>query len=364
MTADITLRGPDDVLAVLPYQLGYHPRDSVVVVCLRDGRMGLVARADLPPENQVVGASAALLGPVLRDRPRSAIIIGFEDDEHASFPMLLAVVEGLEREAVEVLDVLVVRDGRRSSPLCVEGCCPSEGVPVSEPADVPAVAEFILAGRSPLPRREDVEALVEPDPRACHGVAEAVGRKSSRPARTTDRRQRSARAWAAVLAEEPGAGPSPREVADLAMGLADIPWRDGVIAWLAPGVLPAGVLDVHVVQRLDRSLPRWAGMGSGVSGPSGEDRLGERGELHERLVRLCRAVPDECVAEAAAVCTLVAAVCWSDGDGALARSAVDRAIRLAPDYRLAQLLERVIDDGVRVVSSPDPGDTRSLGRAG
>ncbi|MGB7819365.1 MAG: DUF4192 domain-containing protein, partial [Ornithinibacter sp.] len=261
MTADITLRGPDDVLAVLPYQLGYHPRDSVVVVCLRDRLMGLVARADLPPDDRVLEATDALLGPVLRDRPQGAIVLGFEDREHASTPMLLAVVEGLERAGAEVLDVLVVRDARRYSPLCVEGCCPSDGVPVAEPAGVPAVAELVLAGRSPFPRREDIEALVQPDSLAADGVAEAVTRRHAHPGRITDRRRRAAAAWAVVLAEpsEPGAGPSPREVADLATGLADIAWRDGVVAWLAPGVLPAGVLDSRVVQRLARTLPRWAG---------------------------------------------------------------------------------------------------------
>ncbi|MFL6153750.1 MAG: DUF4192 family protein, partial [Ornithinibacter sp.] len=46
MTADITLRGPGDVVAILPYQLGYHPHDSVVVISLKGKRVGLVARAD------------------------------------------------------------------------------------------------------------------------------------------------------------------------------------------------------------------------------------------------------------------------------------------------------------------------------
>ena len=48
MTADITLRGPGDVVAILPYQLGYHPRDSVVVISLRGRRVGLVARSRPP----------------------------------------------------------------------------------------------------------------------------------------------------------------------------------------------------------------------------------------------------------------------------------------------------------------------------
>ena len=45
----IRLGGPSDILAVLPYQLGFHPRESLVVVSLHGTRMGLVQRIDLPP---------------------------------------------------------------------------------------------------------------------------------------------------------------------------------------------------------------------------------------------------------------------------------------------------------------------------
>ena len=77
---------------------------------------------------------------------------------------------------------------------------------------------------------------------------------------------------------------------------------------------------------------------------------GERDELLHRLLALCRSVPDECPDEAAAVCTVAAHVAWVGGDGAIARAAVERALRLAPDYRLAQLLEALIDAGMRLPS--------------
>ena len=194
MTADITLRGPGDVLAVLPYQLGYHPRDSVVVVSLHERQIGLVLRSDLPPDEHVALVSASLVGPVIRERSDSVLVVGFEEVEHASIPLLLAVVEGLEEMCVEVLDVQVVRDGRRYSPLCADSCCPPEGEPVPGPEEVPAVAEFVLQGRSPLSGRGQVDALVEPDPRQAQAVAKALTRRAARPGRVTDRRRRSARA--------------------------------------------------------------------------------------------------------------------------------------------------------------------------
>lgn len=377
MTADITLRGPGDVLAVLPYQLGYHPRDSVVVVSLHERQIGLVLRSDLPPDEHVAEVSGSLVGPVLRERAGSVIVIGFEEVAHRSTPMLLAVVEDLERSGVEVLDVQVVRAGRRYSPLCAQACCPPEGEPVPGPQDVPAVAEFVLRGRSPLRDRRQVDALVAPDPELVPGVADALAQRAARPGRVTDRRRRSARAWGMLLGE-PGAmddvvpSLSPHVVADLATGLADIPWRDGVIAWLAPGVLPLDVIDRHVVARLRRTMPRWGDMGAGLMADTSGRRVGwashadvgldtERHELMERLLGLCRAVPDSTADAAAAVCTLAASVSWSDGDGAVARAAIDRAVRLRPGYRLGYLLERVIDQGVRVGAARAGADRRTSG---
>lgn len=376
MTADITLRGPGDILAVLPYQLGYQPRDSVVVVSLRGRQVGLVVRTDLPPEGHVKSAVSALVGPLLRDGATSVFVVGYEDAVDASLPSLLAIVEQLERAGVDVVDVAVVRHGRRFSPICSDPCCPSEGVALPDPANVPAVAEYVARGRSPLVSRAAVESLVAPDPDRCEGVADAVATRSRLPRR----RRRSAAAWEVLLSREvPGvarvgadAGApviTPGLVADAATGLADIAWRDGLVAWLAPGVLPSGLLDGHVVALLRSSLPTWGGMGFPPWGSANPRRGGEesgaspaeelvdddaagRQELLQRLLTVCRSVPDACPDEAAAVCTVTAHVAWVSGDGALARSAVDRALRLSPAYRLARLLERLVDHGLRL---PDAG---------
>jgi hypothetical protein len=68
-TTTIRLKGPADLLTSLPYQLGYHPKDSIVVVCMNNGRVGLVQRLDLPPIEHVVDALASMLEPMMRQRP-------------------------------------------------------------------------------------------------------------------------------------------------------------------------------------------------------------------------------------------------------------------------------------------------------
>ena len=369
MTADITLRGPGDVVAILPYQLGYHPRDSAVVISLRGKKVGLVARTDLPPEKFVDEVVSSLMGPLVRDGATSVIVVGYEDEPDTSQPLLVAMVEQLERAGIEVVDVAVVRDGRRYSPICSEPCCPPEGVALPDPADVPGVAEYVALGRSPLRSRGAVEELVAPEPWRCLGVARAVDSRSRMPRG----RRRSVAAWKGLL--DPGeAGrrpPDRRAVADLALGLADIPWRDGLIAWLVPTVLPTEEIDPRVMALLCAAMPTWGGMGPAptperrtlrVVPGDGSALAGERADLLHRVLALCRSVPDECPDEAAAVCTVAAHVAWVGGDGAIARAAVDRAVRLAPDYRLARLLERLVDTGLRL--PPVTGQGRHAGTLG
>jgi len=369
MTADITLRGPGDVVAILPYQLGYHPHDSVVVISLRGKRVGLVARADLPPERYVAEVVASLMGPLVRDGATSVIVVGYEDAADTSQPLLLALVEQLEQARIDVVDVAVVRGGRRYSPICSEPCCPPDGIALPDPADVPGVAEYVALGRSPLRSRADVEGLVAPEPWRCLGVARAVASRARMPRR----RRRSVAAWSALLDPgEKGRRPLDRAVvADLALGLADIPWRDGLIAWLVPTVLPTDQIDRTVLALLSSALPTWGGMGPGRQQPPGgwQAERGplsvERDDLLHRLLALCRSVPDACPDEAAAVCTVAAHVAWVGGDGAIARAAVERALRLAPDYRLAQLLVRLVEVGLRLPQvTGEAGHPGALGEVG
>jgi hypothetical protein len=338
MTADITLRGPEEIIAVLPYQLGYHLSHCVVAVALRGRTMGMVARADLPPAEHAEEVAGTLVDALRRDGATSVVVVAWEDETDSSTPVTLALVERLESEGVTVVDVAVVRGGRRYSPICAEQCCPPDGAPLRDPTTVPAVADLVALGRAPLEHRDAVDRLVAPDPDA-HGLGRVLATRASR----RPGRRRWARAWAEVLAVSREGPLRPAAVADAALSLADVPWRDGMVAWLSPGVLPFSEVDDEVLRQLRSSVPRWFP----VRGRPAL-RTTERPDLTSRLVELCRAVPDACAAEAVALCTVTAHVAWAEGDGAIARAALDRADRLDPDYRLAVLLRRLVDAGVRI----------------
>jgi hypothetical protein len=393
MSEPTTIRGPREVLATLPYLLGYRPERSVVLVSLHGTGLGPVARLDLPDPRNVRVAVDALVAPVLRAAPDRALVIGYEDRRGESTAVTRALVRALECGGVEVVEELVVRGERWYAPRCRRGCCPRGGRRLPRAEDVPAVADLVAVGRAPLPSRDALAGLVAPDPARGEAVLAAT---------TTLRRGgpalgdvRAGDLWARLV-DVSDAAPAvqeltPAEVARLAVSLDDRTWRDGLVWWMCPEALPAEIFDDGTIRslldqlgpprprhrrpapsrarraRLDRvPAPRAAGpVGARpATAPSGEDAsvgsdrgsVEARDRLRQRLLDLCRAVPDSCPAEAAAVCTVAACVAWGHGDGAVARDAVDRALRLRPDHRLARLVHHLVDLGV-----PPDADRRRAG---
>jgi hypothetical protein len=360
----IRLRGPADFLASLPYQLGYHPDDAVLVVALRGRAVGMIGRVDLPPPAQVHVAIQTLVPPLLREQPDGVMLVGYESRADAAMPLLSALRSDLEARDVHVVHTLVVRGERWYAPLCDDGCCPVEGQTLPAPEDTPAVADFIALGVAPLPTRDALAALVAADPQVCRGVAAALrstggvewagqalglSRAQGCDGAADDhalavRRLSWLSSWATVCDVSETARAidalSFEEVAQLVDSLADVDLRDGLVAWLCPGTLPLDLLAPDLVDAIRCTLPAptWSGR------PGDHAAAVARGRLTARLQWLVRAIPDR---RAAPALTVLANLTWWAGDGALTRVALDRALEHTPDYRLALLLQHMVDLGVR-----------------
>src|ERR1019366_5370888 len=111
---------------VLPYQLGFHPHQCLVVVSLHGNRMGLVQRIDLPLPEHVGDAVAAMITPLRRDNPNAVLLIGFEERQGESRAMLDEMADACLSHSVEVGDRMVVRGGRWFDLDCHQSCCPPE----------------------------------------------------------------------------------------------------------------------------------------------------------------------------------------------------------------------------------------------
>ena len=169
MTANaIKLTSPHELLAVVPYLLGFYPTRSLVLLCLSNHKLGLTQRLDLPRPEDTHDVASALLPSLITENPDAVIIIGFEDNEGESLPALDALTTALHSHNMPIHDRIVVRDGRWRSLDCHNpSCCPPDGYPVPEPEDVSGVvAEFVGRGVSPRPDRESLARQVEAGPQA------------------------------------------------------------------------------------------------------------------------------------------------------------------------------------------------------
>ena len=269
-----------------------------------------------------------------------------------------------------MVERLVVRDGRWWSLDCDRDCCPAEGEPVQADDEVPAVSDYIVRGRRPAGSRADLAARLayrpepEQDRRCAAFINDLATARRSRSA-LQRRRRRMLEDWARILDLTPSgpdavAAPPSRDDEAWAwavVSLLDVAVRDLLIAWLCPGTLDLEVFPASLRRLAESVLPsRPVPPGQGArAAPVAERPVEDAVEeglvedaveegLVDRLAMVCRAAPPEL---SPGPLTVLAHVVWWQGDGALARTALDRALAVDPDYRLAALLERMVDVAAR-----------------
>ena len=291
----LRVRRPVDFLAVIPYLLGFHPSESLVVVLSSRGRVVLTARLDLPaPEHagQVAAQVRQLTG---EHRIDELVLVAYSDAEPAGRRLLARVRDGLA-DAVAVREVLLVSRARWWSLSCTTGCCPADGA-VFDPDAHPLAAEAVYAGLSAGRNRASLEELV-----AGPG-AEALPRLRGLVAQARAALAGAERLAAAkVMAEAVGAaladpeGPDEAGCARLAVLAEDLAVRDVA----------------------------WAMMSRPVA------------EQHQRVwCRVVAAAPPEV---ASAPLGLLGVAAWIGGNGALLNCCVERLELIDPGYSLGRLL--------------------------
>jgi hypothetical protein len=326
MVSNLCLRSPAEILAAMPYLLGFHPSDSLVALGLRGGGVHLQLRGDLPANRDdgavLAGHYAHVLGANDVD---GALLIGYGTAARAE-PFLSAVAAALAERGVAVHDLLRTHDGRYWSLMCRRpDCCPPEGRPF-DPATSVAAAEATLAGLVALPDRAAVvAAFAGPQGPALAAIQEAGNRATLRVLRlVAGRTARGVRR--AVVA----AGRAALDEA-LARYTAGGRLADDEVAWLQV-LLHVTAFRDHAWARVDRDArvpgrPRTAGAGA--------HRL-----LWADLVRRCEP------GHAAPAATLLAYLTWRAGDGLSASIALDRALDADPRYSAAGLMAEVLARGL------------------
>ena len=80
------LSAPVDILATIPFLVGYHPSDSIVVLGMCEHRVTFTARDDLPPEaaEPDPGQVAYLVEVLLRQECSRLLLVGYGSDARVS----------------------------------------------------------------------------------------------------------------------------------------------------------------------------------------------------------------------------------------------------------------------------------------
>lgn len=337
-----SLRSGADLIAAVPYLLGFHPADSVVVVGMRGPRVTFAARADLAGlagsaaaagSTGAVGGAAAPGGSAAAARHLAAVVaqqptdratvLGYGPASRVT-PAVDAVRQALAEVGIGVLDALRVTDGRYWSYLCPEPeCCPPNGTAYDSGTSQVAAAA-VLAGQVALPDRAALVAQ----------VASVEGDERARLRRAA---QRAGRRFADLAARAPGAdrsggravdrsgGRSVRAAGDLAIRAAQRRHRrgerldDDEVAWLSWLLTDQAVRDLawERTDGRDADIALWADL-------------------------LRRAEPELIAAPG----SLLAFAAWRAGEGALAAVALERVLAPYPDYSLALLVDDLLRRGV------------------
>ena len=314
----VAIRTPHDLVSAVPYLLGFHPENSLVVIGTGGPSGTCAMRIDLPP----AGAAAKDVGEQLaemleRNGFPCALLVGYGPAERVT-PLVDAVRPALSERAVELGDALRVTGGRFWSYVCAAPeCCPADGTPFDITTSVVA-AQATLEGQVVLADRTELARTVAP----LGGLARELMRLAT--GRAEDRLfgwMRDEPDAAAVRSRMVAAGlPLVREVVGRAGRGAGLP-ADDEIAWL-------GVLLTHVRVRDEA----WVRIGL-------EERLDAQVGCWRDVVRR---VEEPYVAAPAC---LLAYAAFSAGDGGLANVALERAIDADPGYSMAHLLHGLIATG-------------------
>jgi len=140
-----TLTSPHDLLAAVPFLIGYHPLNSLVVIALSDDAIGMAMRVDFP------GEPALLAAHLVHQKAEAAIIVAYLPDGLASDDHTLAIQEAIKARGIDIKECIQVVGDRYRSTICADpSCCPLEGNQIPEIADSLIAAEQVALGK-PLP---------------------------------------------------------------------------------------------------------------------------------------------------------------------------------------------------------------------
>ncbi|WP_030157151.1 DUF4192 domain-containing protein [Glycomyces sp. NRRL B-16210] len=301
-TAKLSVNGPTDLIAAVPYLLGFVPEHSLVAVGLKDRGLECTFRVDLPGSLDHLDLLNTLVDPVRTNDCTAVVLIAYGEDEIATACLSQALIDYALAD-INVLDALRVTDGRFFNSTYTDSCCPPEGLPL--PEDSAIGAALVAAGANRHPDRDAITALLAPV---------APGRRAVVSTAIDD----------AIVQEATLSWGEQRRM-DLA----------AVDQWLAAADLPDSSTDIAI-------------LGLAVGDLDVRDHALIASDTDpEKAVELWLWVARHLDEELAAPAFTIAGWCaYRTGNGVLALEAFNAALKSSPSYRLAHMLMAALQAGI------------------
>ena len=154
---------PDELLAIIPYLVGFHPDESIVALFIESGRIVLTARMDLPPESAAGELAEQIDYIAKRHGTRVLAIVAYSAASLPTHRLLTQLMDRLGKQ--KLTEVLHVGHGRWWSLTCAEDCCPLSGTPF-DLSSHPVSAAAVFAGLGTLASRQELAASIGGPPEA------------------------------------------------------------------------------------------------------------------------------------------------------------------------------------------------------
>ncbi|GAA2110025.1 DUF4192 domain-containing protein [Microlunatus panaciterrae] len=293
----LKVTGSADFLAVVPYLLGFHPSESLVMVLVDSGELVMTARVDLVPLEFVDVLTERMCDVVSRQEASGVLLIAYSATSWPAGEILDQVAAAMP---IAVIDAIHADGSRWWSRCCTSAdCCPPEGTPYRID-DHPLAAEAVYAGLAAAPGRESLTRMVSGPAATDLAELQRTARRVRDELEVLPRRRRQQLMESSVrrLLDE-AANLTDEECARLAVLGLDLEVRD--IAWA-------------MMTRFDatRHVDLW----------------------HQVVART---VPPMELAPLG----LLAMAGWISGNGALQVACIERMQRLDPGYGLLRLLDDI-----------------------
>lgn len=321
MTEQKNLQNPNGaagLLAAIPYLVGFMPHNSLVLVAisLKTNRVQLAIRIDLvgfQTDELLVKAEQALINAKANAQIDLILPVIYADSKWVNYRELISRLTKAQSENFEVRDGLWVNQSRYGSVLCENPeCCPPDGYELASDSSK-ELFQLIAQGRAAMGNRNEILDFFtakKANPKILVNLAKLNKAKS----------RAKSEAWEINLYNRV---------------LVNLLHKDPKLNELAQAELILVTEEIALRDRLISEILNEV--------KNSQDALNLLNQIKLKTLDLVQSAPED---KAKGVLTLVGLWHWQMGEAVWAEAAVNQALKLDPQYRLALLTLNALRSGL------------------